>query len=236
MNSSPNLLVIEDDLLYALEAKIILEGGFPSANITVCHSASAAKEHLSKNELPDVALLDIMLEHDRASLEIGQYLKRSGVPLICMIAYEHNEQLQMAIQIDPLHFLHKPMSATQLVGTVKFALQEKSTKKGNRDTLFFKRKKIIESVSVSDIYAIEAYGNYCIFRTKDKKYTKRMPLKNYKEVVASPSFIRVHRNFVININYLQSIDKQFNEVIVYDVKLPISQRFRVKLLERLAKE
>jgi len=233
MNSNPNLLVVEDDVLYALEAKMILEDGFSSSNITVCHSAASAKKHLAKGKLPDVVLLDIVLEHDTASLEVGQYLKKSGVPIICMTAYEHNEQLQMAMRIDPLHFLHKPMSATQLVGTVKFALQEANTRKANQDTLFFKRKKVIESVSITDIYAIEAYGNYCIFRTKEMKYTKRMALKNYQEIVTSSSFIRVHRNFVINLNFLESIDKESNEVVVNGVRLPVSQRFRVELLKKL---
>jgi len=81
--------------------------------------------------------------------------------------------------------------------------------------LVAKGNKLV-AVSVSDIQWIEADGVYCMLHTQDNKHLSRYGISQVEQKLSPETFIRVHRSYIINLNYVQEI---FREGHVYDVKM-----------------
>ncbi|MEL7221637.1 MAG: LytTR family transcriptional regulator DNA-binding domain-containing protein [Bacteroidota bacterium] len=81
--------------------------------------------------------------------------------------------------------------------------------------LVAKGNKLV-AVSVSDIQWIEADGVYCILHTQANKHLSRYGISQVEQKLSPETFIRVHRSYIINLNYVQEI---FRKGHVYDVKM-----------------
>ncbi len=104
--------------------------------------------------------------------------------------------------------------------------EEKDTSK----TIFVKSDKKIIKLNTDDISYIEAYGNYI------KIYTDQMILtpQTLTDFMAKlpPSFLRIHKSFVVNFDQLKFIDgNQF--VLQNDSKLPIGKSYRKNVIDKI---
>ena len=60
-----------------------------------------------------------------------------------------------------------------------------------------------------------------------------MALKRYSEIIGSKSFIQIHRNYVINVDRLDKIDRNGGQVIVDGLALPFSSKYKKELFRKL---
>ena len=65
-------------------------------------------------------------------------------------------------------------------------------------------------LELSRIKFIETSNNCIIIHTSNKKYVKYQSLKRFMEEQAHPSLKRVHRSYVINVNFIDSVQKNKN--------------------------
>ena len=105
-----------------------------------------------------------------------------------------------------------------------------------------KKRIIINSLERIDvkkadqIMYINSCGKYSTFVLLDKrKITSSMNLGSYLHDLPEEMFVRIHNSYVININYIQYIEKVENwDLILTDgTKIPISRRKKEELLNKL---
>lgn len=68
-----------------------------------------------------------------------------------------------------------------------------------------KKRKELHVIPVSQIHYIEANGDYVLIYTKEEKYIKDKTMK-YWETYLPVVFVRIHRSFIVNIEYISRIE------------------------------
>ena len=94
----------------------------------------------------------------------------------------------------------------------------------------------IDVIKADQIMYINSCGKYSTFVLSDKrKITSSMNLGSYLDDLPEEMFVRIHNSYVININYIQYIEKGENwDLILTDsTKIPISRRKKEELLNKL---
>jgi two-component system LytT family response regulator len=104
-------------------------------------------------------------------------------------------------------------------------------------------KKIVLSTSeslhivdIQDITRCSADGSYTVFYLNDKrKIMVSRVLKEYEEMLEEFGFIRVHKSHLVNINYLERLEKNRGCYVVMKDKteVPVSVRKKERLIQLL---
>ncbi|MFT6810286.1 MAG: two-component system LytT family response regulator [Saprospiraceae bacterium] len=94
----------------------------------------------------------------------------------------------------------------------------------------------IEILAKEEIVYCQADSNYSyVFTNDNRKITASKSLNTFEELLDPSIFTRIHRSYVVNLNYI----KQFSTADGYEIllkdgtKLPVSRRKKDQLLERL---
>ena len=85
----------------------------------------------------------------------------------------------------------------------------------------------IQIIPTSDILYIEGYDDYVKVHTNNKYYLKKKTLNYYEQTLNSNDFLRIHRSFIINVNYLTKIDSfeknSYRATMTNQAQVPISR-------------
>lgn len=85
----------------------------------------------------------------------------------------------------------------------------------------------IQIIPTSEILYIEAYDDYVKIHTKDKYHLKKKTLNYYEQTLNPKDFLRIHRSFIINVNYLTKIDSfeknSYRATLTNLAQVPISR-------------
>jgi DNA-binding LytR/AlgR family response regulator len=92
-------------------------------------------------------------------------------------------------------------------------------------------------IALKDIVYMEGIRNYTMFVLRDgKQYLSTRTLKKYEEELPLPSFFRLHKSHVVNLNYLTQYDKEdYTYVILKNYyKIGVARRKRKDFENRLS--
>ena len=86
---------------------------------------------------------------------------------------------------------------------------------------------------LSEIELIEAEGSYCIFNLEDKKkIVISKSLKEYEQILPHENFVRVHRSYLINFNFIKEFDYKNSDIKLKSGKrVPVSRRKKNNFLK-----
>jgi DNA-binding LytR/AlgR family response regulator len=112
-----------------------------------------------------------------------------------------------------------------------FKLQEADTN-NPLDFIFIKENGVLSKIPLQEINYCEALGDYVKVHLKDKVHVVNSTMKNIEEKLRqNKQFIRVHRSYVINLDYLKNFDAE--TAIVAGKIIPIGNKYRTELQSRL---
>lgn len=97
--------------------------------------------------------------------------------------------------------------------------------------LFIKQGTAYHKVRIGDITYLESDNVYINVHVVNNKYLVRNTLDQYLKILNSNQFVRVHRSYVVNINYIDAIEA--NHVIVNKVCVPTRKTYKNELLKSL---
>lgn len=119
MKESKNVLIVEDEILIALNLKRDLERyGYEVRDII----ASGEKAiRCMESDCPLIVLLDIRLAGVMTGLEVARkiYKQHGRLGIIFMTGYITPEIKEEALSLDPLAFLEKPITARDILRIIK---------------------------------------------------------------------------------------------------------------------
>lgn len=232
------VLVVEDEVIIADNICNTLES-FDYEVLEPAMSYEEAIERINFNQ-PDIAILDIQLAGKKNGIDLAQKINDEyDFPFIFLTSNSDRATFEEAKVAEPNAFLSKPFGKDELYAAIELGLFTYAKKHGAvdretsvvKDALFIRQKAQFIRVNFEDIVYIQSDSVYLDIAGKaGKPITVRGSLNDYISKL-NDNFLRCHRSYIINLDYLESINLQF--AVVGGVEIPIGKKHRPHLLSRL---
>lgn len=198
---------------------------------------------------PDIVLLDIQLP-DGSGFDILDQIGDRDFQVIFITA--HVDYAVEAIKRSALDYILKPIDKKELKQAVERAIEQLSKNanqpkqyeallsdlKGDRKKIVLRTAESLIIIDVDTIVRCNSEGNYTTFYlSDDRKIVTSKTLKEYEQSLSGTYFIRCHRSHIINLNFVDRLDRNDRGIIVMKdgTEIPLSRSFREKFLELLEK-
>ena len=123
--------------------------------------------------------------------------------------------------------------APNMLEAVEQTLEELETGRVKAKHFFTKVGNKLRRIHLSDVRFIEVEGKYSAIHVGERKYNVKASLKDLLLKLPAEDFVRVSRNYVINIDRVTHIDT-FQFVIKIDQdEIPISRTYKDELMKRI---
>lgn len=232
MKEKLKLLIIEDEALIADHLAMTLES-LDYEVVDIVDNAEDAFEKLEQKTI-DMALIDIKIIGDKNGIDVAHQINASyHIPFIFLTSNTDPATLEQVKQTNPAGFLVKPFQEKDLKPTIDIsffkAIQSKPITSINEpdiedNYIFIKDKHILTRVNFDDIVYLEALDNYTKIFTKDQKFLMSKTLKAVSEKLPDATFLRLHRSYIVNFNFIESVLPK--SVFVNGHEVPLSDSGR----------
>lgn len=132
-------------------------------------------------------------------------------------------------------FIVKPISFDRFyraLERIENLIQPKNTEKEFPETLFVKDGNKLVQIHLDQLQYIKSESNYVMLHLEDKKIMSLITMKELSEKLP-PNFIRIHRSYIVNLKYLDSISP--DEISVQGLNIPIGSKYKTALKEAVNK-
>ncbi|HPN38597.1 MAG TPA: LytTR family DNA-binding domain-containing protein [Melioribacteraceae bacterium] len=233
-------IIVDDEPLAREDLNALLQNYDEIEVIYQASTVNEAEEYLKNNKC-NLVFLDIQMP-GKTGLELVKSIPES-TKIIFVTAYD--EHAIKAFELDAIDYLLKPVNKKRFEITLQRILERaKPTIKhfdkiDYDDTLFLMINNSHKFIKISDIYKINSAGNYSeLYCTKNIKGLVLKNLKEWEERLPANKFIRIHKNTIINLNYILKIEDWFNSTFrIYlnceDEPHIMSRRYAYKLKETM---
>lgn len=186
------------------------------------------------------------------------------IPFILLTGKSERESFRKGMEMGADDFIPKPFTETELLNAIAAQLkkaelklnhlqssQENSDSPAEPDKNNSKEDKKLEIddrifLNVEDqprllkagsLKCITALGDYTsIYTGENEKLIVRKTMKEWEDLLPAKYFIRIHRSYIINLDYVQKIEKWFNralKVYMQGINKPfvVSRRYSSRLKE-----
>ncbi len=242
--------IIVDDEKLAREITKNYLAEFPEVEIlTECANGFDAIKKI--NELkPDIVFLDIQMPKI-SGFEMLELLEQ---PPIVIFTTAYDQYAIKAFEVNAVDYLLKPFSSERFNEAVKKAftyLQDrfeydsaiKNIVDENDKKIEFLERVVIKDgskisiVPVETIKWIEAQDDYVMINSDLGRFLKQKTMKYFENHLDENAFIRIHRSFIINVDFIQHLEqtgKESYQIILKNGKqLPVSKTGLNKLKNTL---
>ena len=242
MHKAINIFAVEDDFVQQAHLQLTLdEMGYDLVGME-----SRAEDALPKliKSNADIALLDIQLAGKDDGISLGQQI--SDIPIIYLTAFQDQETYLRARLTQPHAYLLKPVNPLSLQASIESAIQyaaglQPATPSWSAD-LYFKQcfflkvgNKLVK-VSPDEVMWVTVSGNhYCEVVTATRKANVRASLLEMEQKLQGFPFIRVHRSYLVNAQFIESIHEPNSTVMVQGTEIPLGKSFRDQVMQRIQK-
>ena len=152
---------------------------------------------------------------DAFQYHVNDYLKK---PFTYKRFLEAIQKLQQQIQAQ------EPVTVPQQPSITPIPLSD-------TDFLFIKAEDKLVRLKKDDILFLESMRDYVKFVTSGKSYITYSTLKNMEEKLIGPTFIKVHRSYIVNINKIDDI--RGNTIYLLGNQVPIGKGHKEEVAARL---
>lgn len=241
--------IIIDDEINAIKALALELNNFKKQiSVNECFtSALSAIEYLKDHNI-DVVFLDMEMP-EMNGLDFLDHFHQYSFHVVFTTA--HSKYALNAIKKDAIDYLLKPIDALDLetcLGKIEKVLSkdqlyiklDEALEKLNNIKEIPKKIKLLHNGKLvfykpDDILYCEGDGNYSwIYFNKTKRILLSKKLKQMEEDLPEPLFYRVHNSYIINLNKIESYNKNEGIVILENnILIPVSRQKRNNILSKI---
>lgn len=239
-------IIVEDEAPARDLVKAFLKNHENIEVIMECADGFSGVKAINENK-PDLVFLDIQMPK-LTGFELIELLDEMPA-IIFTTAYD--KYAIKAFELSAVDYLMKPFSLSRFNEAIEKVYTrlnhvkdpdpglQKLTQQLKNDTkvlerIFVKTGNKIDVVPVSDIIRIVAEDDYVEIFTAQSKYLKKETMNYLEEKLPADVFIRVHRSYIINLNYIEKIERYGKEshlVILQDGSKVNVSKARIKELK-----
>ena len=228
------ILIVEDEVELANNISEILSN-MDYKVAAIVDNASSALDFLDENEV-DLVLMDILIRGDLDGIDLAYKIREKfNLPIVFSTAYSGTEYLERISSDIHEGYLLKPFTLDSLKTAVFFGLkrhEEKSAKDSKgKGSLKIMDKGYLVPVPYTEIVYLKADGLYTKVFTKAKSYLVRDILKGFEEKLPADKFLRVHKSFLVNMDYIASFNAK--KINLGETNVPIRRGLYRELMEKM---
>jgi len=224
-------LVVDDEQL-ARKAIISLIRNFPE--IEIAGEAEDVKQaaDLMASHQPDLLFLDIQMP-GKSGFDLLNEVDFQG-KVIFITAYD--EYALRAFEINALDYLMKPISPDRFKLAIERLKNQEDTKAvpvkqdlRYDDRLFLLMGKHMVFLKISSIIYIQAEGDYTqVITSEGRKGLILKSMKEWNSRLPSSHFCRIHRSYIVNLDFVDRIEKEYN----YDFSVTLKNCEKILIMSR----
>jgi two-component system LytT family response regulator len=240
-------LIIEDERLAREELKLLLKDYL---EIEIIGEAKNGEEGLQKikEHKPDLLFLDVSMP-GMTGFEMLKHLE--DIPRVIFIT-AYDEYALKAFEVNALDYILKPVDPDRLKEAIAklsaseddfISNQAESLSRKNRqltlnDRVFIKDGEKCWFIELSKVRMLESEGNYVKVYFDNFKPLILRSLNSFEDRLDPEYFFRANRKFIINLNWVSSIENWFNGGLQVELregeKVEISRRQAIRFKELLS--
>lgn len=229
MNENTISAVIVDDSPQARKLlRLMLAEWAPDVEVTGEAEDLESAVTLIRSVRPDLVFLDIEMP-GKSGLQLVEELSREDVPYEIIFTTAYNDHALKAFRLSALDYLLKPIDEKLLVEAVSRMQTKKDLLRagtrlealsrnleGKSNVICIPVYNGYEYIPVKDIECLEADGSYVhIYMNGQKQKTISRNLKYFENALRGISnFVRVHRSFIVNTDYIASVSKSDGGTVI----------------------
>ncbi|MDX9880750.1 MAG: LytTR family DNA-binding domain-containing protein [Prolixibacteraceae bacterium] len=198
-----------------------LKGVFPNA--------LQAREAILNDEI-QLVFLDINMP----GLSGINLVKSLSAPPLVIFVTAYPEHAVEGFDLDAVDYLLKPVSYERFLKAVNRAIEklhsEKSVETSDNHIMVKADKKMFR-INLSDIFYIEAQGDYIKIHTAARNLMAYGSLSAFEEKLPSGHFLRIHKSYIVALPKIEYIEG--NQIKIKETLLPVSRKYHDELLVRL---
>lgn len=197
-----------------------------------CSNALEAFSFINKEKV-DLLLLDINMP-EITGMDLLRTLKS---PPMVIFTTAYSEYAIESYELNAVDYLMKPVSFDRFLKAIQkakdlLAVPEKQNAPvatAGDNMIFVKSDSKLVRIDLNQLYFIEALKDYARLWTSNSKVIVHSTMKNFEEQLAQyPNFIRVHKSYIVNLNYVAEIDG--NSIRIQDQLITIGNTYRGGIL------
>ncbi|WP_333662375.1 LytTR family DNA-binding domain-containing protein [Chishuiella changwenlii] len=219
-----NCIILDDE---PLAVKLLNKHASENENLNVFLATTEVFEVIDflKKEKIDLIFTDIQMPE----LTGIQLMKIINDQQKFIVTTAYSTYALESFNFNVIDYLLKPITKERFDLSVKKYLDFFSQQQANQSAfLFVKTDGKQVKVNFSELIYIESLKDYIRIHTKTEKIIVLETMKSFESKLPS-NFKRIHRSFIINIDYLTSIDG--NSVYLGQKNIPIGETYRKEIKE-----
>jgi two-component system LytT family response regulator len=240
MKTTFKAIIVDDEELAREDLKVLLREFGEIEIIGEAETVEETKILIEKLD-PNLIFLDIQMP-GKSGFELLEEIQ-TNAKIIFVTAYD--EYAIRAFEVNAKDYLLKPVIKERLSMAIDRLKTEQESENNIQEKLEFEDSIFVmvnnhyQFVKIGSIIRIASAGNYSEIHTSSKlKGLVLKSLKDWEIRLPGNYFVRIHRNAIINLEFVDRVEGWFNySYKVYlkeiDEPLVISRRYAAKLKERM---
>jgi len=240
-------IVVEDNILER-DLLVIYLKKIESIQIQAVLTDGLQAVNMMKDNTIDIVFSDI----DMPQLSGLELLKSTKHPPVFIFISSYPEHAAESFNLDVIDYIVKPVKLDRLIKATNKAIEyivakkkihtEKESKPASpsavtdfiriidaQEYFFIKEKNIHVKLNMGDILYIESMGDFSkIITTHQKTHFVLISLKNLEKQLTEKLFLRVHKQYIINLLHIQNIGP-INIKLSSGDMIPISSAYKQNL-------
>lgn len=200
-----------------------------------CINAIKANEFLLDNDV-DLIFLDI----EMPGLNGLDFIKGLKKDVMIILTTAYPEYALESYELEVVDYLVKPIRFERFYKAVNKAnqlleLKQNKTEITDLDEEFFyiKADRKFVKMTYSDIRYIKGVKDYVMIVTDNKPYLTAMNVKTIFSKLPHNQFARISRSFIVNIQYIESIDT--DHVYIGEEEIPMGKSYKEEFIQKFVK-
>lgn len=237
------ILIVESEMVIAGQLTNFLgQQGYDVIDCVI--SGYEAVKSVNEN-LIDIILIDLEIAGELDGIQTALEIKQlKNIPIFFLTnfpiiklrqAHDFNPQFHFLDQLNGVENGNLTFGKPSEVPAVSNIMNEHWDKIENghysfyKDVIFVKNDYKYQKISISDVLWVEADRSYCKLVTTKEQFLLSINLNTFDKLIESPSIVRVHRSFMINIDKIDSFEG--NCLYIKDNTIPIGAKFKHQLIK-----
>jgi DNA-binding LytR/AlgR family response regulator len=247
-----NLLLVEDNEGFANLLRVMLED-LGIAGIQRAKNFDEAWS-LFQDQAPSICLVDIDLSGgEKNGILLVEKIRQThpDLPVIYLTSNYTEECYKRCKHTRPSSFMNKELSRLKLYQAVDLALLQ--AKQGGptagatavtypstpapvshpvNNQLFFKVGDLYKNIPVKEIGFFYANEKMTFARVEQRNFPTNVQLKTLEDELF-PQFLRIHKSYLVNVDFIHTINTKEDKIELQGEYLPIGYSHRKSFLEHL---
>lgn len=225
----PKIMIVEDDMIIAKGLRKIIRSINKDIETTI---TGYAKEALAtaKVETFELFLLDIQL-NDYSGYELAKELREIDKYKLTPIVFITSIPSRESIAFKEIHcydYIIKPFKEEEVIETIGTIINYGINKKYEKTYINLVGRGYTYRINMEEIIYMESgRGKIKLVTEKGEEDLSNYTLYKLTQELTE-DFVQCHRGFVININYIEKIDKSNSTIKLKDIDylIPIGRKYK----------